>query len=50
VDIQDVASESWDAASGTGNTYSKIADVGLSSAGNLEMGRWQTNQATKRGA
>jgi hypothetical protein len=39
VDIQDVASESWDAASGTGNTYSKIADVGLSSAGNIEMGR-----------
>jgi hypothetical protein len=38
LDIQNVASKSWDAASETGNTSSKTADVGLVSVHDSEMG------------
>jgi hypothetical protein len=38
LEIRDVASESWDTASGTRNTDSEIAGVGLASVHGSEMG------------
>jgi hypothetical protein len=38
LDIQDVASKSWDTASETGNTGSRTTDAGLASVHDSEMG------------
>jgi hypothetical protein len=49
LEIRDVASESWAAASETGNADSETTGVGLASVHDLEMGLCQTDWVMKGG-